>query len=89
MDVDGDNRIHVNVPSWYIDVPFIYHADEMNAMELLQHLLLYSPIQRMKGADALKHSFLCGLNIYCVGCDFIECKKNKMMRGYNETGEKT
>ena len=60
MDVDGDNRIHVNVPSWYIDVPFIYHADEMNAMELLQHLLLYSPIQRMKGADALKHSFLCG-----------------------------
>ena len=41
-------------------VPKNVSLQKLYAMELLQHLLLYSPIQRMKGADALKHSFLCG-----------------------------
>ena len=42
---------------WYIDVPFRYHADDIHAMNLLHQCLQYSPLKRMKAAEALRHPF--------------------------------
>lgn len=42
---------------WYVDVPFRYHADDVDAMDLLCQCLQYSPLKRIKAAEALRHPF--------------------------------